>query len=82
MATILIRQLDEKTKAKLHLRAASHGHSMEAEAREILKAAVSVGPAKRSNLAAAIRRHIDPIGGFDLVIPAREVLPRPVDFGE
>ena len=41
MSTILIRQLDEATKVRLRLRAAQHGRSMEAEAREILKATLA-----------------------------------------
>ena len=36
MATLTIRGLDEGTKARLRLRAASHGTSMEGEARAIL----------------------------------------------
>ena len=37
MATILIRRLDDNAKRRLRARAAKHGRSMEAEAREILK---------------------------------------------
>lgn len=39
--TLTIRNLDEGVKQKLRLRAASHQRSMEAEAREILAAALS-----------------------------------------
>lgn len=39
--TFTIRNLDEGVKQKLRLRAASHQRSMEAEAREILAAAVA-----------------------------------------
>ena len=80
MASIVIRQLDDKVKEKLRIRASSHGRSMELEAREILRAAVSAKPVKRRNLADAIRRHIDPVGGIDLDIPRREPLPKAVDF--
>lgn len=38
--TLTIRNLDETVKQKLRLRAASHGTSMEAEAREILRQAL------------------------------------------
>jgi plasmid stability protein len=41
-STLTIRNLDEAVKQKLRLRAASHQRSMEAEAREILAAAVTV----------------------------------------
>ena len=39
MATIVIRNLDEKVKRKLQVRAALNGRSMEAEARDVLGAA-------------------------------------------
>jgi plasmid stability protein len=37
MATMTIRGLDEDVKAKLRIRAARHGNSMEAEVRAILR---------------------------------------------
>ncbi|WP_280459208.1 FitA-like ribbon-helix-helix domain-containing protein [Nocardia carnea] len=40
MATITIRDLDSSVKDRLRRRAAAHGPSMEAEARDILAAAV------------------------------------------
>src|SRR5215216_2944498 len=49
MATILIRRLDESTKARLRIRAAQHGRSMEEEAREILRQAVATLDANQPN---------------------------------
>ena len=40
MASITIRNLDDDVKARLRVRAAEHGRSMEEEAREILRRAV------------------------------------------
>jgi plasmid stability protein len=40
MAQILVRNLDDSLKARLQRRAKKHGHSMEAEAREILRDAL------------------------------------------
>lgn len=40
MAAITVRNLDDDVRAQLRLLAASHGHSMEAEVRSILTAAV------------------------------------------
>ena len=71
MASITIRNLEETTKRKLKVRAAMHGHSMEQEAREILKGALSSAPKKPVNLADAIRRRFAPLGGVEL-----EPLPR------
>jgi plasmid stability protein len=42
MAQILIRQLDDDTKARLRQRAERHGRSMEAEARHILRQGLAV----------------------------------------
>lgn len=41
MATLTIRQLDEKTKTRLRVRADQHGRSMGEEAREILRSALT-----------------------------------------
>ncbi|MFZ3357573.1 MAG: bifunctional phosphopantothenoylcysteine decarboxylase/phosphopantothenate synthase, partial [Xanthobacteraceae bacterium] len=41
MASLTVRQLDDKLKVKLRLRAARHGRSMEDEVRVILREAAS-----------------------------------------
>ena len=76
MASITIRQMEETTKRKLRLRAARHGRSMEQEAREILKSALSQ-PEEQPDLAEAIRRRFAKYGGVDLKIPPREPIPEP-----
>jgi len=76
MASITIRQLEENTKRKLRMRAARHGRSMEQEAREILKSALSE-PEEQPDLAEAIRRRFAKYGGVDLKIPPREPIPEP-----
>jgi len=40
MAQVIVRNLDDSVKRKLQRRAAKHGHSMEAEIRDILRDAV------------------------------------------
>jgi len=82
MASITIRRLDDSIKARLRVRAASRGRSMEQEAREILKAGLASKSAPSLNLADAIRRHIEPLGGVDLAIPSRQPVRRPVKFGK
>jgi plasmid stability protein len=77
MASITIRRLDDTVKAKLRLRAASHGRSMEEEAREILRAELRAKRVPRLNLAESIRRHIDPLGGVELAFPPRQAVRRP-----
>jgi antitoxin FitA len=82
MATITIRQLDEKTKARLRVRAAHHGRSMEEEAREILRSALKPSPGTEKDLAAAIRKRFAGFGGIDLEAPSRDGLRKPPKFSE
>ena len=72
MASITIRNLDDDIKQRLRIQAAEHGHSMEEEAREILRSALTE-PAPPTNLARAIRARFAPFGGVELDIPSREL---------
>lgn len=81
MATMTIRNIDDQLKARLRVQAAIHGRSMEDEARDILRAALSVEPARGGTLVEAIRARIDPLGGIDLELPAREPMREPPDLG-
>lgn len=80
MASITIRRLDEAVKTRLRIRAAQHGRSMEAEARELLSAALKNEPKRPLNLAEAIRRRFAPLGGVELKLPPREPMREPPDF--
>ncbi len=55
---------------------------MEEEAREMLKAALNEEKPHSLNLAESIRRHIDPLGGVDLTIPARQRVRRLPGFAK
>jgi plasmid stability protein len=81
MASITIRNLDEPLKARLRVQAATHGRSMEDEARDILRTALNQQPVRPANLAAAIRARFAPLGGVDLPELAREPMREPPDFG-
>lgn len=80
MASITIRRLDDAVKARLRMRAAVHGRSMEEEAREILKAGLSTQRAPKLSFAESIRRHIEPFGGVELTLPSRDAVRRPPKF--
>ena len=82
MPSITIRRLDEGLKSRLRLRAAHRGHSMEEEAREILRAALRSQAPAQPNLADAIRRHFAPLGGVDLRLQKRQPTRRPPGFGK
>jgi antitoxin FitA len=77
MASITIRSLDENTKERLRIRAAHEGHSMEEEARKILRAAVAVDETETLDLAEAIRRRFRRFGGVELELPEREAIREP-----
>jgi len=62
MVSITIRGLDESLKSKLRIRAAEHGRSMEAEAREILKCGLARDPTKPSS-AESIRKRVKSFWG-------------------
>jgi len=82
MASMTIRNIDEQLKSRLRVQAAHHGRSMEDEARDILRAALSMqDDAARQSLIDSIRSRISPLGGVDLSLPARETIPERVDFG-
>lgn len=79
-ATLAIRRLDPEVKDRLRQRAARHGRSMEAEAREILKQALAARPETGTELYTAIRRRFAPLGGIELDLPPRERSRLPPDF--
>ncbi|HWF67609.1 MAG TPA: hypothetical protein VN670_09895 [Acidobacteriaceae bacterium] len=80
MATLTIRQFDEKSKMKLRVRAAHNGRSMEEEAREILRASLNERKSPPESLAKAIRRRFAPFGGVHIEIPKREPIRQSTDF--
>ncbi len=82
MASITIRNLDEPLKARLRVQAATHGRSMEDEARDILRAALSKERVPPANLAAVIRARFAPLGGVELPEVPREPMRKPPNFGE
>jgi len=73
MATLTIRNLDDATRARLRVRAAEHGRSMEAEVRAILQDAVA---ARQDRLGSRIHARFAALGGVDLRIPGRDETPR------
>ena len=80
MATMTIRNLGDDLKQRLRVQAAEHGHSMEEEARAILRAALAEQAAP-ANLARAIRARFEPLGGVELDIPPRDPMRDPLRLG-
>jgi len=80
MATLMIRNLDETTKASLRLQAARHGRSMEEEARQILRLAVS-STLSSEGLGTRLQRRFGALGGVELESTCLPDRPLP-DFTE
>jgi antitoxin FitA len=78
VTAISIRNLDSEVKARLRIRAAEHGRSMEAEIRAILADAVT--EQRPAGLFDAIRAVSLEHGGVDLELPGRNRRQRPVDL--
>ena len=66
MATLTVRGIPDAEKEALRIRAARHGHSMEAEVRRIIREALRANTDAEEDLYTAIRRHVDAVGGFDI----------------
>lgn len=80
MGSLLIRNLDDRLKARLKSRAVRHGHSMEQEARDILAEALAADRSEAKGLGTAIRDLFAPLGGVELELPPREPMREPPDF--
>lgn len=81
MASITIRNLDERTKSRLRIRAAHHNRSMEEEARSILRSVLAEKAPSSASLAQAIRKRFAPLGGLELRPPLREPMREPPEPG-
>jgi antitoxin FitA len=80
MASITIRDLDDDVKARLRVRAAMRGRSMEDEARHILRASLmgdGAATPERTDLGATIHGRFKEIGGVELQLPRRNAIRRP-----
>lgn len=77
MGTLTIRQLDERTHARLRGRAAEHGRSVEAEVRAILDAAVNL---PELNFLLSLHASMSEVGGVDLEVPSRTDQPRSINL--
>jgi plasmid stability protein len=79
-SSITIRNLPAGLKERLRVRAAEHGHSMEAEARTILETALPANRTPGRSLAERIRARFAPLGGVELALPPREPAREPPGF--
>lgn len=77
MQQITILDLDDRLNERLKQRAARHGRSIKSEAASILRAALAAAPNDNGpasgNLGEAIRAIVEPLGGFEFRILARNI---------
>lgn len=83
MSSITIRNLDDKLKASLRLRAARHGLSMEQEVRNILQNTLATETSPASGLEFALRIHerFRGLGADELASPERAPARQVPDLG-
>lgn len=82
MAQFVVRQLEDDLKARLKRRAARHGRSMEAEVREILRAAASEKNRPIIKLGSRIAARFRDVGLQGDLPEVRGQTPRPAEFGK
>ncbi len=82
MAVVTIRNIDDAIKERLRLRAAKRGRSMEDEARDILRSALSTELPQTSSLGHSIHNRFAALGGVDMPDVPREQARPPITFGE
>jgi antitoxin FitA len=82
MATLTIRNLDEDVKERIRVRAATRGHSMEAEVRDILERAVKTSPAPAKDFGTLTHELFKGLGWDGSTLPSRDEPPRYADFDE
>ncbi|MFP4377183.1 MAG: FitA-like ribbon-helix-helix domain-containing protein [Spirochaetales bacterium] len=78
VATLTIRNLDDELKSRLRVRAARHDHSMEEEARSILRSVLSDSQEVEAStgIGTRIRNRLKNVGGIELNLPPRTETPR------
>lgn len=81
MAAVSIRDLDDRVRERLRLRAAQHGRSMEAEIRAILSDAVREPDDQHGLfLFTALLDRFGALGDVDLELPSRALPPRAAEL--
>ena len=81
MATLTIRNLDERLKGRLRIRAATRGRSMEEEARQILRTVLTEAEPASANLPERIHHRFAKLGNVQIPIAPREPV-RYLDLSE
>jgi plasmid stability protein len=79
---LTVRGIDDALRARLRVRAAEHGRSMEAEVRAILQAALTGATRSTRGLGSRIQRHFVDLEDASVPVTARTDPPRVAEFPE
>ena len=82
MGTLTIRNLEDRLKSRLRLRAAARNRSMEEEARQILRAALQEQSVQAQDLGSRIRARFAGLGAAQLSIEPRQAVREPPALDE
>ncbi|MBI3478864.1 MAG: plasmid stabilization protein [Nitrosomonadales bacterium] len=82
MTNLTIHNLDESLTNKLRIHAQQHGRTIEEEARQILRLAVSEPSPNTGGLGSRISKRFTEVGGVELPQPVRSLPRQQVNFGE
>lgn len=80
MASLTIKGIDPDLEERLRIRAARYGRSMEDEARDILRCALSTRPELGDSLVGFIRARVEADGGVEIELPVRDPMRVPPGF--
>ncbi|MCG8556785.1 MAG: toxin-antitoxin system [Proteobacteria bacterium] len=80
MAQLVVRDVEPEVKIRLKQRAQKRGHSMEAEVRAILRAAVAADEAPAEPLGTRLRNRFVKVGFDEPVRELRGQIAQPVDL--
>ena len=81
MAQFVVRDIEDEVKARLKRRATRHGHSMEAEVRQILRDAVKTAPRREGpGLGSRIAARFTQVGLIAPLPELRGQVARPLDL--
>ncbi|GGA46602.1 plasmid stability protein [Okeania sp. KiyG1] len=80
MSSIKIENFDDDLIVRLQKRAESSGRSLEAEAKEILRAVLTENETYPLNIAAKIKQRFSNFGDFEIPTIVRDTLRKPPNF--
>ena len=82
MASLTIPDLEDSLDSRLRIQVAVHGRSVEEEARDIIRGALTRESNEPNRLGSAIHELFKPLGGLELAECVKPPIREPPDFWE